>query len=288
MFARTESLRFPWAFLALSFGFTWLILLPGVLASLGWIALSIPSVALIALGQFGPSLAAFILAWRSEGKRGVWQLLKSAFHWKVGWRWLAAAFLLPPLLGAAAMGLNVLLGGNLPKLALLAQPLAIPFNFIFILLLQGPLPEEFGWRGYLLPRLQARLGLLPASLIVGVLWAVWHLPAWFMQGSYQSALPFWAFLICTTAFSVLMTWFYNHTNGSLFIALIVHTMINLSIALFPPVELTPGGSVQGYLVLTMLYMVVAMLVAIYWRVPCSHRAEAAQAAATTERVQDGQ
>lgn len=276
MFTRTESAKFPWAFLALSFGFTWLILLPGVLAFLGWIDLPIPGVALIALGQFGPSLAAFILTWRSEGKRGVWRLLKPAFCWKVGWRWLAAAFLLPPVLGAAAMGLNVLLGGDLPELALLAQPLAIPFNFVFILLLQGPLPEEFGWRGYLLSRLQARFRPFPASLIVGVLWAVWHLPAWFMQGSYQSALPFWAFLICTTAFSVLMTWFYNHTGGNLLVALIVHTMINLSIALFPPVELTPGSSAQGYLILTALYVVTATIIAIYWRMQRARRSEIAQ------------
>ena len=141
------------------------------------------------------------------------------------------------------------------------------------------MPEEFGWRGYLLDRLQAQSDprhpaaaghprkALAASLIVGVLWAVWHLPAWFMQDAYQSFLPFWAFLICTTAFSVLMTCLYNNTGGSLFGALVFHTMINLSIALFPPVELTSGGSAQGYLVLTALYVLTAAIVAVRWSTP---------------------
>jgi membrane protease YdiL (CAAX protease family) len=259
-------------------------LLPGALAAFGWIDLPLPSIALIAMGQLGPSLAAFILTWRSEGKRGAWQLLKRAFNFEIGWRWLVTAFLLPPALAAGAMGLNVVCGGRLPELTLMTQPLTIPLWFVFILLLQGPVPEEFGWRGYLLDRLQARSdklrppNALTSSLIVGILWAVWHLPAWFMQDSYQSFLPFWAFLICTTAFSVLMTWFHNNTGGNLLVALIVYTMINLSILLFPPVEQTPGGSVQGYLILTTLYALVAAIIAIRWGAQRLRRAGATQTA----------
>jgi membrane protease YdiL (CAAX protease family) len=258
------NVKFPWTFLLLSFGFTWLILLPGVLASFGVLELRLPMYALVAVAQFGPSLTAFFLTYRSDGKAGAIQLLKRAFDFHIPWKWLAAIFLIPPLLAGLALAVHILLGGRLPQLQLLSQPIAILPSFFFILLLQGPVPEEFGWRGYMLDRLQSRWTALVASLILGFFWWLWHLPASFMEGVAQAYLPQAPYLIWIVAFSVLMTWIYNNTGGNLLAALLFHTMANLSNALFPTFELAPGGSQQAYYILAALTVLAASLVAAVW------------------------
>lgn len=259
-----KNVKFPWPFLLITFGFTWLILLPGVLASLGLFELQLPIYALVAVAQFGPSLTAFFLAYRSDGKAGAIQLLKRAFDFHISWKWLAAIFLIPPLLAGFALAIHILFGGRLPELQLLSQPVAILPTFFFILLLQGPVPEEFGWRGYLLDRLQSRWNALAASLVLGFFWWLWHLPANFMQGVAQASLPQGAYLIWILAFSVLMTWVYNNTGGNLLAALLFHTMANLSNALFPTFELTSGGSQRAYYILAALTVITATIVVLLW------------------------
>jgi membrane protease YdiL (CAAX protease family) len=264
MMIEHKNVKFPWAFLLITFGFTWLVLLPGVLASLGLFELRLPMYALVALAQFGPSLTAFLLTFRNDGKAGAIQLLKRALNFHIPWIWLVTIFLIPPLLAGLALVIHVLLGGHLPPLQLLAQPAAILPSFIFILLLQGPVPEEFGWRGYLLDRLQSRWNALIASLILGFFWWLWHLPANFMEGVAQAYLPQIPYLIWILAFSVLMTWIYNNTDGNLLAALLFHTMANLSNALFPTFELTSGGSQPAYYYLAALTVITATLVVAVW------------------------
>ena len=142
------------AFFGLAYGFTWLICLPGVLAGQGLIALPVPTVALIAVAQFGPTLAAFLLAVRAEGRAGAKRLLGRALDWRIPARWLVTTLLLPPALAGLALAVGLAGGAPRPTLPLLAQPLAILPSFLFIFFLQGPVPEEFGWRGYALDRLQ--------------------------------------------------------------------------------------------------------------------------------------
>jgi CAAX protease family protein len=251
--------KFPWAFVALTFGFTWLILLPAVLNTFGALQLPFPILLLVATAQFGPSVAAFILTFHSRGKRGALNLLKRAFDFHIPLRWLAAIFLLPLGIGAVALYLNMLSGGTTPTLALLSQPAAIVPMFLFILFLQGPVPEEFGWRGYWLDRVQSKYNALTASLIVGVTWAVWHLPLFYIG---YLPFPFWAYLIAVTALSILFTWIYNNTGGKLLAALLFHAMFNFSVALFPPMDV--NGDARGFLLLALLYVLAAVLVVAMW------------------------
>jgi membrane protease YdiL (CAAX protease family) len=92
--------------------------------------------------------------------------------------------------------------------------------------------EELGWRGYALPRLLASRSALSASLILGVLWGAWHLPTFLAPGTPQYGLPFSAYVLLTTAYSVLFTWIYLHTRGSVLIATLFHGAINLFQGLF--------------------------------------------------------
>jgi len=115
-----------------------------------------------------------------------------------------------------------------------------PINFIAIFFLGGPLGEEIGWRGFALPRMQARWGALKASLLLAVLWTVWHLPHFLtsaQRGGPDAGLaPFYTqlpvFFVLLAALSIIFTWVYNHTRSSVFMAILLHASINtLSIAL---------------------------------------------------------
>lgn len=247
-------------FVVLTYAFTWLILLPAVLASAGLFTLPVPTLVPVAIAQFGPSLAAFLLVFRRDGKHGAAALFKRALSFHIPLRWLLMVFLVPLALAVAALYLNVWTGGSPPTLALLAQPIAIVPMFFFILFLQGPVPEEFGWRGYMLDRVQAKHTALAASVIVGLVWGVWHLPL-FVMGYLP--FPFWAYVISVVALSILFTWIYNNTNNNLLTALLFHTMFNLSIQLFPPMELN-GGDARGFYILTALYVLVAAVVVLVW------------------------
>lgn len=255
---------FPWAFVVLAVGFSWVVLAPGVLATYHFLTLPVPILALIAIAQFGSSVAAFVLTYRDEGRAGVLRLFKRALNYHIPWPWLVVIVLLPLALAAAALYINVQTGGRLPSLLLLAQPAAIPFVFVFIFFLQGPVPEEFGWRGYMLDRLQSRWSAIVASLLLGLVWAIYHLPVFFLEGASLANIPLWAWSIQVLAVSVLTTWLYNNTGANLLAAMLFHGMVNLSVQVLPPFDLQPGADPRGFFVETALYVIAAAVVTTLW------------------------
>lgn len=257
----TDGTVFPWQFFVFAYAFTWLVLLPTLFVH----PLPIPLVAFVAVAQFGPSLAAFVLAVRSGGWPAAGRLAKRALDFHIPLPWLLVVLVLPAALAAAAFYVNVGLGNPAPKTPLLAAPFAILPTFFFILLLQGPVPEEFGWRGYALDRLQARWSALTSSVVLGALWGLWHLPLFFIPGVSQSYMPLWSFLLMTVALAVLITWVYNNTGRNLLAVMLFHASINLwSFGVFPPLDLVPGSSQSGFHVLTALFVVAAAVVVAVW------------------------
>lgn len=257
--------KFPWTFVLITFAFTWSILLPGVLSSRGLFNLHLPLYALVALAQFGPSLTAFILVLRQEGKAGGGKLFKRAFDFYIPWRWLAFIFLVPLAINGSARLFHSQNGGSLPELPWLVQPAIILPYFIFTFLMMGPVPEEFGWRGYFLDRLQAKWSPLAASLVLGAIWWLWHLPGALMQGVAQSYFPQLTYLIWCLAVSVLFTWMYNRTNGNLLATLLFHTMLDFANFLLPTLDLRLGGDQSAFLYVTVVYVLAALGVALAWR-----------------------
>ena len=174
---------------------------------------------------FGPALAAIVVAAVADGRAGLRDLRGRVARWRVGARWYAVALGLPAVLALATAGLHVVLGGQTSfKLGGLSV-----LNFVVFVLIIG---EELGWRGYALPRLLVGRSALAASLILGVLWCAWHLPTFFVVGAPQHGLPFSAFVLLTVAYSVVFTWVYLHTRGSVLIATLLHGAINFSQGLF--------------------------------------------------------
>jgi membrane protease YdiL (CAAX protease family) len=135
------------------------------------------------------------------------------------------------------LGIYLLFGGQVPPFTMIKEELnLIPLYLVMVVLmpLNGPVGEEFGWRGYALPRLQNRFGPLIASLALGAVWGIWHLPTFFAPQGVLSAMVSALGLIFilpytmgTIANTIFMTWLYNKTNASALIAGIVwHAAIN--------------------------------------------------------------
>ncbi len=195
------------AFFVLSYALMWMWL------PLASISLMLP----LFIGTFGPALAAIIVTALTEGKAGLKALLRRVAVWRVGAQWYVAAVGLPVALGLAALGASLLLGAS-PQVA----PLPL-FNLIIVVFHVG---EELGWRGYALPKMLATRSALSASVIVGALHAVWHLPLFLMPGMPLYGLSFAAYLPMVIAFGIVFTWLYNHTRGSVLIATLFHGAIN--------------------------------------------------------------
>lgn len=227
----------PWLYFALAFGWSWLFWLPAALS--GRNVMQFPIVLLLVLGGLGPPLAAILLTYLeqdSAGRRDYWRRVID-FR-RISPIWYAVILLFSPVRSVLAIIVGLLAGEGLPSFdaasGFLAEPLTI-VPFVVYTLLYGPLPEELGWRGYALERLQERWSALVSSLILGAMWGLWHLPMFFMEGTYQQgelsigSMRFWLnFCVSIVALTILMTWVYNNTRRSILSAILIHFMGNLT------------------------------------------------------------
>lgn len=218
------------AFFALAYGFSWAMLL--TLYGL----LRLPAALVILLQTLGPTLAALVTASVLEGPSGRRRLIARVRIWRVPRRWYLFALVAIPtvcLLAALALpGAFVGLSGQS------AAKLAIEFlAFVIVGFVSGPLFEEPGWRGFALPHLQAQMGALRGTLLLGALWSAWHLPQflvpeWAQENGGLSPTLVVTFLLMVVAIAPVLTWVFNRTNGSLFLAMLAHSSINAALAVF--------------------------------------------------------
>jgi membrane protease YdiL (CAAX protease family) len=180
------------------------------------------------LGSFGPAVGAVVVVAIRRGREGLRSLLRPMLSGRFGIGWYA--FIIPGVVLLMLLGLRIytLLGSvvNLPRDAVLGQLVLVPLYFLIVLIIGGPLGEEIGWRGYLLPYLLKQKSPLYASLIVFVLWFAWHLPLFWLPGASQRGTSLPWFMLFLAGWSVLFTWVYLGTAGSLLSALLLHTTIN--------------------------------------------------------------
>lgn len=218
------------------------------------------STALLITSGFGPSIAAFAVVGAFSGGKGLCDWLARCLNWHVGSRWFAPAFLVPPVVMLIALCIYILLGGIVPAPIPAAHiPLAIA-NFGLVLLVGGPLGEEFGWRGYAMSALMARTTWRVASLLIGVVWGLWHLPLFFMVGTAQSQMPILVFMLNILAGSVLFGWLFARTNGSVLPAIVLHTSLNGWAGLLIIVPSAATG--RPYAIVTALLVVIAAAILI--------------------------
>lgn len=240
---------------------SWLCWLPLVASNrqLGHVAASTAPL-LIVLGTFGPFLSAVTIVARTSGFRGLGEFLGQALRWRVGIQWYVAALVAPAALRIVVLLVHVLKGGAVPDLSDPARWLALPSTFLMVLLIGGPVGEEFGWRGFLLQRVQPVFGLLWASVVIGLVSAFWHLPLFWIPGTAQSHLPFALFLVRIVGLSIISTWIYNGTRRSLLFVLLFHASLNTwpnSLYIFET-----EGTLGPYISTTILYSGWAVLLLI--------------------------
>jgi uncharacterized protein len=239
----TLSARALLAFFALAFAWSWAFWL---LAPLLRTESALTATALFMVGGFGPSLAAVaVVAWHGR-RAGLRRWLTRCLQWRVGWRWMALAFFFPVAFMGLAAAVPVALGGALPDSAARGHVLLAAANFLLVFLIGGPLGEEFGWRGYALPALQVRGGWRVASLVIGVAWALWHLPLFYSPGTAQSHLPMGWYALSAVASSVVFAWLYNRSNGSVLPALVLHTAVNAWSSVIPVMVMPDGSNLRPF------------------------------------------
>ncbi len=227
-----------------AYALTWMFWVPAALAARGQLDLPVPGFLLMVLGGLGPMLAAILVSGYESGGAGVRALFGQLLRWRVPVGWYLAALLGIAALELSAVPVRLTSGGPVDGSALLGALAAAPFHFLFVALVGGGLDEEMGWRGYALPRLQGRLGVLAANLVLGVLWAFWHLPLWYVPGSFQAGTSFGLYVATTTALSFLIGWVYNGTGGSLLLTILAHTASDVADNLRAAALGTPSVGVE--------------------------------------------
>jgi membrane protease YdiL (CAAX protease family) len=215
---------------------------------------ALPTLLLDFLVNWAPGMAALLVIAVLQGSGGIRALLRPLLWWRVHPGWYLLVLGVAPLVVLAAIGLGALFGGPAPvfgqvltpRLALL--PVLLFFNT----------GEEVGWRGFALPRLQSRFTPLVASLILGVIWGLWHAPTYVVS---ERSLLLLVFLPSVMAQTFLLTWIYNRTGGNLLLVALFHWSWDSMLELIAPAWLPPTGVVSMFVISTGISIVLAAIVA---------------------------
>ena len=245
----------------LMFLLTW----PIDLANSGIVPIQFPFIVYLFLG-WGFIVASVIMTGLTLGKDGVVALLKRYVQWRVGWQWYMAAFFLAPTLIVLAVYINAALIGVPPDFStVIAHKIfggaaylllfILPF-FLVDLIANG---EEIGWRGYVLPRLQAKYSALTSTLILGVIWGFWHLPKYL---SHWNTVSFAWFMVHTMAYAVMLTWLYNNTKGSLLLVAISHASSNTAGVFMLMANTVSSENMGAYIIFVLLEVITAVIIII--------------------------
>lgn len=181
----------------------------------------------IAIGAFMPTTMAIIFTGFFYGSIRVKNLLKKGTIWRINplyyifiLFYTVSSFFIPLwFCNITGSSYNFDISMNFNNVLL---------NFFVVMLLGGPLGEEFGWRGFVLTKLQSKLNSIYSSIILGVIWSCWHLPLFFIHGISQYGIPFSLFIISVMCLSIVFTWIYNRTQGSILMTILLHTLYNIT------------------------------------------------------------
>lgn len=260
-----HPLRRVVTFVVLAYAFTWVLWIPVGLAARGALALPVPPVALLFVGGFGPLVAAVAMTARHEGAAGVRALFGQLDPRRAPKRWFLIPLLLVPLHLVPVIG--YLIGGGTPPTgaALGGMLMTFPLQLVLVATVGGGLDEEMGWRGYALPALLRTTSPLAAGIVLGLIWAPWHLPLWLDPTSSQADYPFAVYLVKTVGLSVLLGWMYCGSRGNLAVVIWAHALANSTDGLRYQILGPDKGELVHQLTLMAVLVLAAVLVAVATR-----------------------
>jgi len=233
-------------FFILTFVISWLFWTPQIFIKKEFFILRV-------LGTYGPFLAAIIISQIMGGTKQIKTLLRPLLDFKLNIVWYIFCLFSTALIGFTAIGISFSLGSNQFEFNELEKVyLVIPI--FFYVLIFSVLGEETGWRGFALEHMQKIISPLLSSIIIGLLWGVWHLPLFFIEGNFHQTLPIWLFLLQDICLSIVITWLYNSTNKSLFSVHIFHAASNTTLGVLPILPIATNGDMLP------LYSIIILLV----------------------------
>src|SRR5215208_6682830 len=215
------------AFFVLAYALAWIIESP--LVFLTDSISDTQGLVIVILASNVPSAVAIVLTAIVFGRGALRKLLGRLLIWRVNPLWYLGVVLGPVALVGGMVAFNTLLGG--PALSLGMPLVSVAIFFGFSIFPGSALGEEIGWRGYVLPRLQSRMSALSAALLIAPIWGLWHLPLWLTGDPVKTPTFFVPFVVGVFALSVILTWVYNSTGGSLLMVVLAHATFNLPITL---------------------------------------------------------
>ncbi len=236
--------KFPYQFFVVTFAWSWLLWLPLVLAGAGILPMgkdlqSILNIPMISLGAFGPVAGAFYCLKTIQGKGAIRDYLRGLLDLRFGWQ----AWLIPILvLGGSTWLAWILpeLWGE-PRLKMLLPSVWVFPPYVLIMILLGGGQEELGWRGYILDPMEERLGPWLGNLVLGVVWACWHIPLFFLPGASQTFMPFAGFVLLMVGYSWFFAWVRQASGKRTMAGLVAHGLSNAFVPLFPTIVMVKGA-----------------------------------------------
>jgi len=236
----TPTAEFPVAFFVLTFLLSVPFYILNALAYLNVVFEPEMGALYVSLFTLTPIASASILTFRRSGRQGVKKLLGRIFDFRriARMRWYVPILILVPLIFLLSLGVMVLSGAPIP--AGLTPVVALPAVLLFFFILAAG--EEVGWMGYAFGPMQARGGALKASLVLGVIWAVWHVP--FFVVMMPDPVILLAQLFTLVGTRVLAAWIFNNTGQSVFAAILFHAADNVALVTMPEIQaISPWGAV---------------------------------------------
>lgn len=259
--------RFPYRFFIITFVFAWVLWTPFVLGSLNIIfisdkLLSLLTMPIIMLGAFGPLAGALFALRKGQGEKGsTVKYLRSFLDLHLGWK----GYVMPVVI----LGSSTFIAWFLPELfGEKRLPMLLPSVWVFvpyvlIMIFLGGGQEEFGWRGYALPLLEKQFGIWYANIILGVIWACWHLPLWFIAGSNQVYMNFGGFILLLVGYSFIFSWIRKISGNRPFSGLYTHGVANAFIPLMPIIILQKDIPQPRFWIWVSLTLIIGIAINIF-------------------------
>jgi len=260
-----SKVRFPFRFLVITFIWSWVVWTPLVLNSYKIIHisdkyLSIVLYTLTILGAFGPLVGALFALKHDQYKGSIKKFLKTFLDFRLGWK----AYIFPILM----LGCSTFIAWLLPeffgenRLPMLLPSVWVFIPYLLIMIFLGGGQEEFGWRGYALPILESKYGIVVANFILGSLWACWHLPLWFITGTSQTYMNFGGFILLTLGYSLIFSWVREISGYKPFSGLYIHGLVNAFIPLMPTLIMQKDVPQPRFWIWTIITFLIGILVTL--------------------------
>lgn len=250
-------------YLCITFVGTWAFWIP---------AIFVKNILLLYIGGVFPSLTGALLASFGRdriNRRNYWNRV---FNFKlIKFKMYIVIFLIFPVVTIVTFFILRLLNAKIASLdntfAIMSNPLQL-CTILFGVLIGGPLPEELGWRGFLLDCFQKRMNALKASILLGLIHAFWHIPLFFIEGTLNAIVglisPYFAlFILQVVLDSIIFTWIYNNNNRSIMSAILLHYMINLTAGIITQFSQIIIPIYVGALKLLLLFILVLLMSKFY-------------------------